>query len=920
MFEELGFRGKWRAYQARVLDELDSHLDDQHLHVVAAPGSGKTTLGLEVLIRLQKPSLILAPSLTIRDQWVSRLKEAFAPETYDVDQIISCELRQPKPLIFITYQALHAAMTGKIAQDEEDYAEEEETNGQSKPEKIDVIKTLKKVGTHTIVLDEAHHLRKEWWAVLTKVKKGLGKPTMLSLTATPPYDVEYSEWQRYEELCGSVDTEISVPELVKRGDLCPHQDYVYFSEPRGLEADQLENFKTEVALATKELLTCEGFEKAISSHPWLKVAEEDFEAILADPKMFSALIIYFNTIGYPPSRSALKLLGAEKEKIPTLTPEWLEIFLTGIFFTQRDFFPDHEETLARWQKRFQKIGCIERRRVTITDTKETSKLLANSVSKLASIVAIAEAEAKNMGDDLRMVVLTNYIRLKELPSGPDDKRPMSKLGVVPIFEHLRQHLTSDVKLGILTGSLIVAPKSASSLMPQILQQLEIPEAALKVKPLHHTPDYLEVSLEGRFSTQQVAFVTALFRLGGVTCLVGTQALLGEGWDAPSVNTLILASNIGSFMLSNQMRGRAIRIDRSSPEKASNIWHLAAIERETLMELLKKEFTNALKGYRPPIKTVSPFEDLNVKLGPDMQILKRRFRAFEGISLGDIPLIQNGIRRLNLKDAKWTTNGLQQLNERMLEEASDRGALKMKWDQSLQGKNPRPEMREATSANYAPKSLAFMDTLKGLAFQGAMGGVFWGASVLQDITQNLKYSLMGAIGVGMLVAAPKLITALYVFLRNGSLEGSMKQVGHAVLDTLYQADIIRTAPKNIELRTTKQTDGTVRCHILGASNPERHQFNTAMAQALGPVDNDRYILVRNSLLGSMLRVDYHPVPHAFAKHKKTAAFYEKCWNRYVGKSELVYTRTPKGRQLLLKARFKSTAAYFQKKTDISSIWE
>jgi len=30
---------------------------------------------------------------------------------------------------------------------------------------------------------------------------------------------------RDEELCGSVDAEVSVPELVMQGDLCPHQDF-----------------------------------------------------------------------------------------------------------------------------------------------------------------------------------------------------------------------------------------------------------------------------------------------------------------------------------------------------------------------------------------------------------------------------------------------------------------------------------------------------------------------------------------------------------------------------------------------------------------------------------------------------------------------------------------------------------------------
>ena len=37
-------------------------------------------------------------------------------------------------------------------------------------------------------------------------------------------------------------------------------------------------------------------------------------------------------------------------------------------------------------------------------------------------------------------------------------------------------------------------------------------------------------------------------------MVGTQALLGEGWDAPFVNTLIMASSISSYVTSNQIRG------------------------------------------------------------------------------------------------------------------------------------------------------------------------------------------------------------------------------------------------------------------------------------------------------------------------------------------------------------------------------
>src|SRR6185503_21105933 len=49
---DLEFRHPWRPYQRRVLDAARLHLADRRLHVVSAPGSGKTTLGLEMFRQL----------------------------------------------------------------------------------------------------------------------------------------------------------------------------------------------------------------------------------------------------------------------------------------------------------------------------------------------------------------------------------------------------------------------------------------------------------------------------------------------------------------------------------------------------------------------------------------------------------------------------------------------------------------------------------------------------------------------------------------------------------------------------------------------------------------------------------------------------------------------------------------------------
>lgn len=68
MFENMHFNGQFRSYQQHILDGADKYLKDGRIHIVAAPGSGKTVLGLELICRLNAPCIILSPTTTIRNQ------------------------------------------------------------------------------------------------------------------------------------------------------------------------------------------------------------------------------------------------------------------------------------------------------------------------------------------------------------------------------------------------------------------------------------------------------------------------------------------------------------------------------------------------------------------------------------------------------------------------------------------------------------------------------------------------------------------------------------------------------------------------------------------------------------------------------------------------------------------------------------
>ncbi len=76
----LSFKGTWRNYQNRVLEEADRYLEDGKIHIVAAPGAGKTTLGVELIRRAGRPCLIFSPRIVIREQWLERIRQSFLTE------------------------------------------------------------------------------------------------------------------------------------------------------------------------------------------------------------------------------------------------------------------------------------------------------------------------------------------------------------------------------------------------------------------------------------------------------------------------------------------------------------------------------------------------------------------------------------------------------------------------------------------------------------------------------------------------------------------------------------------------------------------------------------------------------------------------------------------------------------------------
>ncbi len=887
MIDRMQFTGEWREYQARALAEMDQHLDDRRLHIVAAPGAGKTVLGLEIVRRIGRPALVFAPSLAIRDQWRERLVPLFMPNLPS-DAEISRNLDQPGELTLSTYQSLDSFRRSD--------------------DLTDLIAALNEKGPFTLVLDEAHHLRRAWWECLDRLANELDDVAVVALTATPPYDASFAEWNRYEALCGPIDLEIGIPELVRNGDLCPHQDHLVLSRPTEDALALLESRRKAISDLQVDLIQDEGLLGWLGQHPWLTDPDAHIEDILSAPEMLSAVLILLGAAGRELPRPALDLLGVSTSDLPLPSLFWQERLLDGILFRHKDAFALDAEWQESLQKRLHRHGLIEGKKVRLRHTRSVFRLLAASLAKLECITAIAEAESDNLGVALRMVVLSDHIRAGEMPRSPDTEFKPAKLGVIPIFEHLRRAEVADSKIGVLTGSLVIIPRSAKTSLHEVADSLGMESNAIRFMDVQPCPGHVELQPVSGSSADQVRLVTALFLRGDIRVLVGTQSLLGQGWDAPALNSLVLASNTASFMLSNQMRGRAIRIDPHLPDKVANIWHLATIDPGDVG--ISEAMASSLDW--------GAYSDDGPSNMTDIGVVARRFRAFECISNGESRLIESGLGRLDIDPTK----GIATLNRRTMAIAADRAAISSKWAKSLGGGEQRSRVRETAAPNYAPRRISWSDTLHAATWSAGASGALAAANELRGIAsiEGLGFVAMGIAGVALLASLPRLAKAARLAWRNGSLEGSLREATQAILHALAKAGIIATSELDsaqIEIRTS--VDGRRDVIVSGASRAAERNVLQAIVEVLGPVQNPRYLLVRKSWIGPKRRTDYHPVPTVLGTRKEFAEGFLECWQAQVGSSDLVFTRNREGRQVLLKARMRSLAAGFQRSVDRRSAW-
>lgn len=885
MLDQLSFKGQWRQYQQRVLDKSESFMDDGKIHLVAAPGSGKTTLGIEFIRRFGNPTLILVPTVTIRQQWVDRIKQAFLSDANQAEQLISQDLKRPKMITVATYQALHSAMNQVVGdgliEDTDDTAQQEHFNFQD----FDIRKTFEDKDLGTLCLDECHHLRNEWWKSLEIFRKSFPKIKMISLTATPPYEGEPALWERYISMCGEIDEEITVPELVKEGTLCPHQDYVYFAFPTKEERTQLDQFEKQKLNFLTKLSADINFSNTIQSSPALsdQISDDD---LLANPKYLSAILIFLRSKELPFPQRFQELLAAKA--LPTFTLEWFETLLNGIIFQVPNWFGFTEEAFNQLKSDLKANGLIERNQVKLIRNKKQDVLLNQSLGKLNAVRDIFKAEYQALGSNLRQLVLTDFIRKDFQIHLGDNNAEFAQLGVLSYFESIRREIIKQswsVPMAILTGSLVILPTSAKESLEAL-----IPKDRLSYDTIGklNKNDYLKVNVSGSHH-DLVTALTQLFQDGYIQVIIGTKSLLGEGWDAPCVNSLILASFVGSFMLSNQMRGRAIRVWPDNPNKTSNIWHLVSIN---LSPKKWFEIQNAEEKYDETLELQL------YALSPDLDLLDRRMTQFLGLHYTELT-IESGIDRLELNQITFSQKGLEKLNQNAITLSQKRQELKDRWQEALP-LNEEMEVANEVEVDKQFLPLAYLnDWMKAFLIFQAFAATYF-------IIDVARYFIVGKPFVHSL---PILLLALlllavfwgrYFIYRSPykRLETFGKAIHQALLDS-GQIETEESAPRVV--KDSKQAIYNA-IYLKGASMREKEIFAQALTEFFAPIENQRYIL--KSCHKVKDQTEFFAVPSMFEKRKADAESFLRHIQKRVEKYNLIYTRSVQGRPILLEARIKA----------------
>lgn len=348
-----------------------------------------------------------------------------------------------------------------------------------------------------------------------------------------------------------------------------------------------------------------------------------------------------------------------------------------------------------------------------------------------------------------------------------------------------------------------------------------------------------------WSARTVATLGAWALDSGMTrCLVSAaDSPAGQALETSALDTVIDLTSRPT-MIAAKLRGRALRLDESTPGKAAHIWHVVASDRDV------RRFVQRLED----------------RWG--LALAEPRGRVVRGAAALDYTLASGAFDAV---DYRWLTM-------RCLAEIGDRESCRRQWAlgaqvdttvvasvDAAQVAQPR-RIRELLPRLAVPLLLAALLLTPLLLDGGAelrrqLGGRLWLAA------QGIGAAIAALTGVSAWRAGRVLKTA------RGSVESRLLALGHAVLDALRKSG--RLSPQlRADLIRLRLAGQRYEITIADASRRDAEVFAIALAEALAPPRGQRYVVNGGARL--------IPVPRALSHEPER---FLRAWRRRGGVGRL-----------------------------------
>ncbi|NED96543.1 DEAD/DEAH box helicase family protein [Phytoactinopolyspora alkaliphila] len=936
----------FRTHQQHALDAIKAAqaAGSRRVWVVLPPGTGKTLVGLEAARRLGQPIVVFGPNTAIQGQWLSEWK-TFTPAT-----IRAGTTRDLSALVTaLTYQSL-ATFDPDAEVDEEGHKHQARLGRPRRGSLLDrlhengraLVTALENAGPITLVLDECHHLLEVWGRLLAELLDDLPNAHVIGLTGTPPETLSSDQAALVDQLFGAPLYSTSIPSVVREGHLAPFAELAWFTTPASSEAQWLAEEAERFAELQTDLLdparAGTGFltwldqrfvTRSVSTAgqaddvpvaglapvpPRPETLALEWSRLERDSPGLAAAAMRFHhadLLRLPPGST----MREEHRHRPT-AEDWVALlgdYVKGCLLPSPD--PRDAALLEEIRAALPSVGYQLTTRGIRRGRSPVDRVLARSEAKTTATVEILAAEADSLGGRLRALVLCDHERATatlpaRLRGVLDAQAGSARLVLANLLADPRTTLLEPV---LITGRTVAAHAlTARKLVAFVAEHAP----RLELDDIPSDADGM-VEITGRWRSRQwVPLVTRFYETGEARILVGTRALLGEGWDAKGVNTLVDLTTATTPTAVVQTRGRALRVDPTWPEKSANTWTVVCVSDEH------------------PGGT------------SDWERFVRKHHGYFGVT--DSGEIASGVGHVDPGLSPYEPPPVSEfdaMNATMLDRARDRPRVRELWNVGAPYRDelvhtirvtagrrsrldvieelPRPVPPSTVPGPHGPTRPGWLHT-PGPAL--AVGGTALGVALSIAAAATGIWWLVAVGIVVAIVAWWHRHRRFQAVLLAGGRELAELASGPEPLTFAYAvADALKLAGLSSHgataVRVGVDRDGSYRIALEGVGTTSSQLFTTALDEVLSPLTAPRYVVPRyisppvpedDAALREAGRqwleetaapndVVYHAVPSVLCTNGARVRHFVTAWHTWVSRGEAVRTATPEGEGILVTHR-------------------